>query len=151
MHEVVDDPTRKGNILDLILVNDPLIITNLVVCPPPPISNSDHNSHEFDLLTIDYDLPNSNDNIDDTPSIIPIVRYDFANAYWSVLRAALRSADWQFILQSASNAEGVWDSFSKALWQIIDVTVETRISKKTTKGKKYPRHIKRLLDRKLNC
>ena len=96
-------------------------------------------------------MPNSNDNIDDTLSINPIVRYDLANADWSVLRAALRSVDWQFILQSANNTEGVWDSFSNALWQIIDVTVEKRISKttKTTKGKKYLQHIKRLLDRKL--
>ena len=92
--QVVDAPTRKGNILDLILVNDPLI-TNLVDCPP--IGNSDHNSIEFDLLTIDHALPNTNDNIDDTPSINPIVWRDFANADWSVLRAALRSVDWQFI------------------------------------------------------
>ena len=55
-------------------------------------------------------------------------------------------------MQSANNAEGVWDSFSNAQWQIIDVTVDKIISKttKTTKGKKYPRHIKRLLDRKLH-
>ena len=83
--------------------------------------------------------------------INPIVWYDFANADWSVLRAALRSVDWQFILQSANNAEEVFGSFSNALWPSIDVTVEKGISKttKTTKGKKYPRHIKRLLDRKL--
>ena len=54
--------------------------------------------------------------------------------------------------QSANNAEEVWDSFSNALWQIIDITVENRISKtsKTTKGKKYSRHVRRLLDRKLH-
>ena len=70
LHHVVDAPTRKGNILDLILVNDPLIITNLVLCQL--IGNSEHNSIAFYLLTIYHDLPNSNDNIDDTPSINPI-------------------------------------------------------------------------------
>ena len=95
LHHIVDAPTRKGNIVDLIIVNGPLIITKLVVCSP--IGNSDHNSIKFDLLMIDHDLPNSNDSIDDTPSINPIVWYDFANADWSVLRTTLRSVDWQSI------------------------------------------------------
>ena len=72
LHKVVEAPTRKGNILDLIIVNDLIIITNLVVCQP--IGNSDHNSIEIDLLTIDNVLPNSNDAIDDTPSINPIAK-----------------------------------------------------------------------------
>ena len=61
----------RVNILDFIVVNDPLIISNLVLCPP--IGNSNHNSIELDLLTIDPDLPNSNDSIDDAPFINSIV------------------------------------------------------------------------------
>ena len=42
LHQIIDSPTRKNNILELIIINDPLIVSELIVCPP--IGNSDHNS-----------------------------------------------------------------------------------------------------------
>ena len=47
-HQTVASPTRLNNILDLVLVNDPLIVHKLTfICP---LGNSEHNKVEFELI-----------------------------------------------------------------------------------------------------
>ena len=47
--QLVNEPTRQGNILDLVLCNEPLLITSVDILSP--IGNSDHASVEFNYST----------------------------------------------------------------------------------------------------
>jgi len=47
--QVVNSPTRGDNYLDLVLINDPVIISSIVV--GPPVSTSDHNSICISIVT----------------------------------------------------------------------------------------------------
>jgi hypothetical protein len=51
--ELVFEPTRLRNILDIVLCNHPLIICDLSVTPL--FGNSDHNQVQFSVFT--YDKP----------------------------------------------------------------------------------------------
>ena len=42
LHQIIEFPTRGDNVLDLVFVNDPLLISDANVYPP--ISTTDHNS-----------------------------------------------------------------------------------------------------------
>jgi len=46
----VTDPTRADNILDIILTNEPIIISKVFVCEP--FSNSDHCQVQFGVNVI---------------------------------------------------------------------------------------------------
>jgi hypothetical protein len=45
LYQVVDQPTRDKNILDLVFVNDPILVISLEIIPP--VSTSDHNCVHF--------------------------------------------------------------------------------------------------------
>ena len=114
LHQIVDSPTRKNYLLDLIIINDLLIVSELIVFPP--IGNSDHNSIQFDLLVSSTSLSNRIVDIDPTFVSNPVIWYDFANTDWSVLRTALRSVDWLSMLRSSNEVEEVWNCFSSTFW-----------------------------------
>ena len=46
--QCVTSPTRSSNILDLVFVSDPLLISTIDVVPP--FSTSDHNAIKFELV-----------------------------------------------------------------------------------------------------
>src|SRR6476469_2165902 len=51
-HQFVDSSTRGDNILDVVLCNDPLLISDVTVCHP--FSTSDHASIKFVLNVSEY-------------------------------------------------------------------------------------------------
>ena len=61
--QCVTEPTREHNILDLILVNDPLVINSCVTAAP--LGNSDHNIVEFNLVIPTDKTSNINKHIND--------------------------------------------------------------------------------------
>ena len=77
--------------LDLVLVNNPLIVDNLEI--GPPLGNSVHNTVMIDLLV--NTALESTDSIEILPKML---RYDFHIANWVALCNALRKMDWYSIL-----------------------------------------------------
>lgn len=57
MHQVVDEPTRGRNFLDLVLCSDETLVENLIV--REPFGTSDHCLVEFDLIAIKSKLESS--------------------------------------------------------------------------------------------
>ena len=69
-YQVGLEPTRFIDILDLVFVNDPFIVNNISVeCP---IGDNDHNTVNFDLLSVVVNRSNGCDN-DNRHSMV----YDF--------------------------------------------------------------------------
>ena len=142
LHQLVEFPTRKGSILDLVIVNDPLIINNLAVCCP--LGRSDHNMIEFDLLVNCIEGDANNDVID-------IVSYNFDKADWSSIRSALTDVNWNAICLGFTDVDSMWNAFCIILWKIIDLHVPKRdqVAKlKDTDKRKLPIHIRKLFNKK---
>ena len=74
LHQFVRTPTRGQNILDLLLSNQPLLVSH--VDTGPPIANSDHNSITFKL------------NIDHSPPTF-VYKRDFRSADYSAMSQRL--------------------------------------------------------------
>jgi hypothetical protein len=82
LHQYVSEPTRGNNILDLVLCNNPSVISDIsVLCP---FSTSDHNVVSLNICV----LP--------TPSASEKFYYDFNHADFDNLNAYLSSINWDF-------------------------------------------------------
>jgi len=89
LEQISITPTSKNKILDLVLTDDPLIISYMMVCPP--FSSSDHDS-----IVVSIVLP-TNSNIMAKSISSPInslPRYDWSRADWLNLSQLFSSLDW---------------------------------------------------------
>ena len=110
---MICEPTRGRNILDLLLVNDPLIISDVAL--DVPFCTSDHESFVFKIY-LHYESLSSN--------IVPNVpRFARSKADWFSLSIYCFSFDWRYIFNQCSNANAVWESFVNALMPDIELFV----------------------------
>ena len=121
LRQLVVDPTRSKNILDLVFCNDPLAIFSVNVSEP--FSSSDHNSVCFSILSDSCD--NNNSNID---------YYDYKSAEWEKLRQVLAEHDWKQVF-SYVEGEEIWSSFHSVLSVYIDRFVPKKQIRSTSKKK----------------
>ena len=94
LHQYVPEPTRGDNILDLVLCNNPTIITDIsVLCP---FSTSDHNAVSLSICV--------------SPALIKseTFYYDFNNADFEKLNEYLSSINWDYEFSFVFNAEDYW-------------------------------------------
>ena len=97
LHQMIKVPTWESNILDLVFVNKPELLTDIKV--GAGLANLDHDSIEFDLK-------------------LKIARrgcckrlvYDYRNANWSGLREDFANIPWNCI-DLVSNIEDAWIEF----------------------------------------
>ncbi len=80
--QVVTQPTRENNILDLILVSDPDLVRYCEV--GEKLGGSDHNIIRFNVCST---------QIDDNPTLIP----DYRKANFNLARELLPSTAWEYI------------------------------------------------------
>jgi Reverse transcriptase (RNA-dependent DNA polymerase)/Endonuclease-reverse transcriptase len=99
--QMVSGPTRNINTLDLLLVNDPLIISDLAI--DVPFCSSDHESLNFSVL-IDI----SPESYAAEPSAI---KYSWDNADWDALRNFCFNVDWEAVLSPCVTANDLWSCF----------------------------------------
>jgi len=107
--QCVAEPTRENNILDLVLVNDPLIINSCVTTAP--LGNSDHNIVEFNLVIPTDKTSNLNKHINDD---VKQYCYKFKEADFDGLNDFLTSVDWKSVLCS-DNSNNCMESFINIL------------------------------------
>jgi hypothetical protein len=113
----VSAPTRGDNILDLVLTNDPQLVSNLSV--NTPFSSSDHNSVSFDLnINLDTDKTNS------------IKYYDYHAADYIGMSAWLETIDWSQLFTPDSSVDVLWNTFSNILEYAIELFVPKRNKKR---------------------
>ena len=95
MHQIVTDPTRGRNLLDLILVSHPACYGPVTV--EPPIGNSDHDSITFELRFQTVNLPASLSNG------LPARSFAYAKENYDLINAALLRVAWNDVFVNCIN------------------------------------------------
>ena len=109
MEQLVDKPTHiKGNILDLLLTDNPGLISNINVDKGWHITKSDHFPITFEVNLRAKIKPQAKREI-----------YNFKHANWECINSEIVQADWNQIL-SNNDIESCWLSFKSVLFPIID-------------------------------
>jgi len=134
--QMVEEPTRGNNILDVVLCSDALCCDDVEVLPP--VSTSDHNTVCFQL-NISFICEQQSDSE-------LSCRRNFAKADWNGIRDSLSSIDWHAAFCNCSTAEELWQAFTVIVEQAVDNFVPFfKQSKHVSAPKLYPRHIRKLL------
>jgi hypothetical protein len=148
-HQIVDFPTREENILDLVFVNDPLLISNVTM--NPPISSSDHNCV---LFNFHFNYINVNSNCLNNIPVSVCKSYCFHEADWQSINDCLCNIDWLDTFSQCFTVDDYWSCFRNIIITLLDKYVPTRLSCEggienlNSKRPKYPLSIKKLLNKK---
>jgi len=133
-------PTRKQNVLDLLFVNEPLLIADLIC--DVPFCTSDHDSITFNIFAVRVDaVP--------TCDALPIRLWKRAN--WDLLGDFFYSYDWDALLcrGDVSNANVCLNNCSCVITERISLYVPMTKLRTTTKNNKHhDRNIQKLICKK---
>jgi hypothetical protein len=136
--QLVTEPTRihttgNSSLLDLILCNDPFIVSDIIVCEP--FSTSDHCSINFSLI-----YPSQSANL-------PTHDFrNFAEADWNAITVFLNNCDWACVFNNCTTADECAAAFYSKLNEAINcyIPLEKFKSVKPSKHYLYPPHIRKL-------
>ena len=141
--QCVSSPTRLSNILDLVIVNDPLVISSIEV--NAPFSTSDHNIVDVDILysaksTALYDGLRK--------------QYLWQSGDYVGLNEHLGSINWDNVLAYNLTVDNLWTAFTEILDHAIELFVPHKYVKmdqnrcSRSNNRKYPQHIREFVARK---
>lgn len=140
--QFVRNPTRGDKVLDVVLCNDPIVISDCVT--GPPVGASDHDIVCFKVL-----VPPSTTH-DTLDRNIKDVRYDFKHADYVGFNNYLSGINWSNILTNTDDIDILWNRFTEVIDSGIDMFVPTlscsRISSRTVSM--YPLYIRQLFRKK---
>ena len=134
--QLITFPTRNNNLLDLLLTNNPMIISEINECPPFGFGKyiSDHISFSFSL-PFQANL-----------KINQKVGLNFRKSNLYSIHQYLSSIDWNLLLSNSTDINNMFNIFYNTLYNIINDNVPAY---KHIKNKKtYPKYILRL---KVKC
>ncbi|GMR31134.1 hypothetical protein PMAYCL1PPCAC_01329, partial [Pristionchus mayeri] len=132
--QFVQEPTRKENILDLLLCNHPGLISQTAV--GPPFEMSDHSTVEFK-----FSMSHS------SPAFT--LRRDYRNADYDLINSQLANIDWTSAFSKIANVDLMYDLLISVIQKSIDTHVPwTKVS--LSHGK-LPPHIERLLGKRFQA
>ena len=103
--QLVDEPTRDKNYLDLVLCSDESIVESLFV--GEPFETSDHQLIRFKLIS----------NRDETNKIITNLNYFKAN--YSEMREYIKTRNWDTLIDG-SEVEDLWKKLTEELYMLRD-------------------------------
>ena len=138
--QYVTEPTRGENVLDILLVNDPCVITDCNVFDP--IGNSDHHAVHFNMQ-----LPTSNCAKAQTTDDCDYV-YDFENTDFESFRSFLNSVCWFDVMAQNNSINECWDNFMSVINYGISMFTPLKKVSFSQNKKKYPLYIRQLLRKK---
>jgi len=147
--QCVTEPTRVNNILDLILVNDPLLINSCTTTAP--LGNSDHVTVDFNLV-----LPVNKSSTDKCDGDIKYC-FNFNEADYDGLNAYLSAVDWQNILTSGDINNcmeyfiGVLNEGMNLFIPVKQVFDATCSSNARSSVRKYPLYIRQIFRKKVTA
>jgi len=136
LQQYVSEPTRFGNILDLILTFNTYLISDVSVqCP---FSTSDHNMISCSINTESYCVNEE------------YYYYDFKEADFDRFKNFLSHINWDHELSFVFTVDDYWKIFSSVINQGIQMFVPLRnVKSNITKNRKtYPRRLRLMLNHK---
>ena len=139
LSQIVDQPTRGNNILDVVLCSDVLCCDDVDVLPP--ISTSDHYVVCFNLSLCFAQQQQSANEMSS--------RHNFSKADWDGICGFLSAVDWNLVFLGITTADELRNAFTGVVQLAIDQFVPRfKYSKHMSSTKFYPRHIRKLLAEK---
>ena len=130
--QVVEEPTRGRNYLDLVLCSDPSLVENISV--EEPFETSDHQIITFSLITKEFYRRNNKQF------------FNYFKADYDEIRQYARNKNWDIVLSGIST-EDIWAKLQADLTEIRNKFIP--ISKpKASKCKWATRKVKRLREAK---
>jgi len=143
--QCVADATRGTNTLDIVCCDEPILMSS--ICVQPPFSSSDHDCVDFELV-----LPSSELSGDiSRPSTETYKHYKWTETDYDAMSEYLYGIDWSQMFAVNLTPDTLWSAFCERLDEAIELfvpTVEIR-TRKSAKIRHYPRHIRRLISKKL--
>ncbi|CAB4025347.1 Hypothetical predicted protein, partial [Paramuricea clavata] len=134
LHQTINVPTRKGNILDLVLVNKPELMLWSNVCEG--LANSDHDSIEFSLKVKIARRKCS-----------PRLVYDYKNADWDGLKEDFRNIPWNCI-DLVSDIEVVWSLWKSLFFKAVERNIPSKFLSSKRNVPWFNSDIKKLIHKK---
>ena len=122
LDQIVDEPTRGDNTLDLVFTNNSTLINNAQSMPPLS-PQADHNTVFIDM--------NIKPKVCRQP---PRKVYKFNKADWETIKEEVTNLSDRLLQESHLNTQELWDKTESGLQDIIDKNVPS----KTVKGFKNP-------------
>ena len=111
LDQLIDEPTRNSNILDIILTSDPQLVLNYSI--EPPLGASDHNSVVASLNSSIF-CKTKNVNIKPATKIV----WDPNNVTGAL--NYLHLVDWNAVICPNLHREQMWLSFKNTLLTVVD-------------------------------
>ncbi len=145
-HQCVTETTRVDHILDIVCTDEPLLVSSISV--QPPFANSDHDSVDFELL-LRCDA-GANPDMQGDGSRGTERRYLWKQGDYERMSEHLSAVNWQELFTYNLTPDTIWSAFCQRLDDAIELfvpSVELRQRKKAN-IRRYPRHIRRLLEHK---
>ena len=134
LHQMINVPTRKGNILDLVLVNKPELMLRSNV--REGLANSDHDSIEFALKVKIARRKCS-----------PRLVYDYKNADWDGLKEDFRNIPWNCI-DLVSDIEVVWSLWKSLFFKAVERNIPSKFLSSKRNVPWFNSDIKKLIHKK---
>ena len=137
--QAVGMPTRGKNLVDLVLINQPLYLSAISV--EQPFSSSDHNTVSFNVL---YDCAATSSHNK------PQRKYLWKKGDYKAMSQYLCSYDWSHMMSTNFTADDLWGAFCAVLNAAVDLFVPHIVLRDKLRHRlyKYPRSIRVLFTRK---
>ncbi|MCP4473118.1 MAG: hypothetical protein GY821_00795 [Gammaproteobacteria bacterium] len=108
--QLVLKPTRGANILDLVFISEPMLVSDLEILPP--FCSSDH---DLVQITIPSLVAKSHDR--------PLIRYNFSKADYHEIEYRLANLDFTQIFTECASSSEMYSILLEMLWDLISVYV----------------------------
>ncbi len=131
LFQLVTEPTRDHNLLDLVFISEPNLVSHISV--EEPLGESDHSAVKFSSSLFTNSAQKTADR----------TRYNFHKANYSNMAQALDRVDWSLVFQSCSTAQQMWEAFLAVLRPLIQSNVPEQ--KKLGSRSRWPPKIRRLI------
>ena len=139
LYQMINQPTRDKNILDILLVNDVTVVID--VCVSIPFGTSDHNSI---LISLVYNLHSSGlcedvFNTIDNYALRSVgytrisTTYNWFNVNYDVINAMLIDIDWSLVVSVNLTPDALWSAFCNIIVSVIDLCVPKNNCKSISK------------------
>ncbi len=113
LSQLVNEPTRGDNTLDLVFSTEPYLVSSISV--DVPLGGSDHRSVQF---SSELSIHSGHCHFSK--------RYNFRKADFQAIAQALDHVDWPSIFETCSDVQQMWDSFLGVLRPLIKQFVPLR-------------------------
>ena len=110
--QMVNQATRGDNLLDLVFINKPDLLSDLTICDG--LGHSDHNSIEF-TLKVKISRPRNN----------PRLVYDFKHADWDGLKEDLVNIPWN-CMDLVDDIDVIWNSWKSLFLEAVDRNIPSK-------------------------